>query len=372
MFEAPKNLANDFPEDRRPRGGPAHCARAIPSLCLVRDIEAGRELRLGPSRKRAIVAVLSGLVAVAVVLIVVAPWGGSSPRGVAVGSAPHRVAGSRAIGSLPATTPIAVTVTLRPRNPAALALAAGSGTNGGYITPSQFAARFGATPAHIAAVASSLRAHGLHPEAASPNGLSISLSATAGQLAHAFSISFQRFVLPGGRTAFANTSPPLLDARVARFVQGIIGLDDLTQEQPLSSGPSGVTHPSVGPAVVAPSSSTTTDAGLRRLALSVAADSTGSAPTRIVAVRTTYAAAVAAIEDGDKVSGAGSQPVEVISMTGHFVDHLASVPSGAALPSGTVSTIIVLQATGAVVESMLSSTEPPLSKLGQVVTLSEP
>ena len=45
-----------------------------------------------------------------------------------------------------------------------------------YLSVAEFARRFGASPATIAAVGASLRAHGLRPGAASANGLALSLT----------------------------------------------------------------------------------------------------------------------------------------------------------------------------------------------------
>jgi subtilase family serine protease len=81
-----------------------------------------------------------------------------------------------------------LTVTLRPREPAALArYAAAVSTPGStayhdYLTPRQFGARFGASTSRIDAVTAALRSRGLDPGQASAGGLSIPLSATAAQL----------------------------------------------------------------------------------------------------------------------------------------------------------------------------------------------
>jgi len=157
---------------------------------------------------------------------------------VLVGPAPQISAGSKVMGSVPSNTKIGITVMLEPREPAALAAyatavsTAGSSVYRDYLTVPQFAARFGATAAQIAAVESSLRGDGLDPGAVTANGLSIPVTSTAGRLAQAFSTSFERVALPGGRTAFANTSAPALGANVAGDVQAVIGLDTLSRSLP--------------------------------------------------------------------------------------------------------------------------------------------
>jgi Pro-kumamolisin, activation domain/Putative Ig domain len=164
----------------------------------------------------------------------------SSRAQIRVGGVPRAGPGSTSVGALAGDARLGVTVTLEPRDPAALAGYAsavatpGAGVYHDYITPAQFAQRFGPTGAQIAAVESSLRAHGLNPEAVSANGLAIPVSATAAELSAAFSTSFQRVVVPGGRTAYANTSAPAVDASVARVVQSVVGLDTLSVPQPLA------------------------------------------------------------------------------------------------------------------------------------------
>ncbi|MDQ6807683.1 MAG: putative Ig domain-containing protein [Actinomycetota bacterium] len=162
----------------------------------------------------------------------------SSPQ-ARVGTAPRLLPGATVVGALPTATRIGVTVALEPRDPAALAAyatavsTAGSSVYRRYLSVAQFAARFGPSPTQIAAVEASLRGHGLTPGPVSANGLAIGISATAGRLAQAFSTSFERVAVPGGRTAFANTSAPALDASVAGDVQGVVGLDSLALPKPL-------------------------------------------------------------------------------------------------------------------------------------------
>jgi subtilase family serine protease len=173
-----------------------------------------------------------------------APSAAAAPRAVKVGSPPRVPARSKAIGPLSGATTLAVAVTLQPRDPAGLQAFAsqvatpGSSVYHDYLSVAQFAQRFGPTAAQTDAVEASMRAHGLHPGSVSANGLSIRVAATAEQLEHAFSTSFERYVLPDGRTAFANVSAPLLDASVAKTVQGVIGLDTLSIPKPV-----GLVHP---------------------------------------------------------------------------------------------------------------------------------
>ena len=196
------------------------------------------------------VLVLSMCAGALTIALSIQPSAAWSATRIRVGTVPHLAPGARVVGPLPRGTQIGATVTLKPRDPAALAAyatavaTAGSGVFHDYITPAQFAQRFGPSTAQIAAVSASLRAHGLHPQAVSANGLAIRVAGSAGQLAKAFSTSFERVVVPGSRAAYANTSAPALDASVAGHVQGVLGLDTVSLPQPLAlrSRPTGAGH----------------------------------------------------------------------------------------------------------------------------------
>jgi subtilase family serine protease len=168
-----------------------------------------------------------------------APALAAGPGKIRVGVAPLLPAGARVLGALGSATELNVTVALAPRDPAALSAFAGAVSTPGssvyrqYITPAQFADRFGPTATQITAVEDSLRAHGLQPGALSANGLSIRLSATAGAIERALSLSLDRLALPGSATAIVNRAAPALDAGIAHLVQGVVGLDNLATPMPL-------------------------------------------------------------------------------------------------------------------------------------------
>ena len=184
--------------------------------------------------------------------LVVVPSASAAPGRVRVGGAPRRPASSTELGALATSTPMHVTVALAPRDPAALAGYAtavstpGSSAYRHYLTVAEFRARFAPTPARTAAVAASLDSHGLRAGTVSANGLGIPLTATAGQLDRAFSLSLERVRLTGGRTAFANTRAPLFDAPLARLIEGVVGLDDLSRAAPLDRTSAGPIPPSIG------------------------------------------------------------------------------------------------------------------------------
>ena len=180
--------------------------------------------------------VCSGL-ALALVLLL-GPAGALAAAGRRIGSKPSLPSGAKAVGALSQSTQLSVTVTLQPRDPAALAAYAtavstpGSSEYHDYLSVAEFAHRFGPTASAIAAAETSLRARGLSPGKLSANGLSFSVTATAARLASGFQTSFERYHLRSGRTAYANTSAPQVTGSGASVVQSVIGLSNLAVEKP--------------------------------------------------------------------------------------------------------------------------------------------
>jgi subtilase family serine protease len=157
-----------------------------------------------------------------------------------LGEAPVVSVGSRQLGQLSSSTPLQLVVGLKPSNPSALATFAtevstpGSAEYRHYLTVSQFASKYGATPAAISAVRKTLAAAGLNVGATSANNLSIKVSGSAGAIDKAFATTLEQYKLASGRVAFGNTSAPALPATIAGDVEAVIGLDNLHLPHPLS------------------------------------------------------------------------------------------------------------------------------------------
>src|ERR1700759_4691278 len=168
----------------------------------------------GGSRTAAVAArALMGVAVVAVFCLAAASARGADSL-YRVGPQPPRPAGAVVHGPVAPAQPLHITVTLRPRDPSALAAYAGAVSTPGaagyraYLTPAQFARRFGPTTAQVLAGLESLRARGLHPGPISAGGLSIPVTATAGRLERAFAVSLTRLSLPGRPTAIAAGARP--------------------------------------------------------------------------------------------------------------------------------------------------------------------
>jgi YVTN family beta-propeller protein len=155
-----------------------------------------------------------------------------------VGAVPRVPAGSVDLGPLAPSTPMNLVVALDPSDPQGLQSYAeavstpASGAYRRYLTPREFASRFGATPASVETATSALRAQGLQVGKLSPNGLSLAVSGTATRVGAAFDTDFRRYRIPGGREAFANTAAPLLQPKLSGEVEDVIGFDALDTPQP--------------------------------------------------------------------------------------------------------------------------------------------
>ncbi|MGA8680172.1 MAG: protease pro-enzyme activation domain-containing protein [Acidimicrobiales bacterium] len=166
------------------------------------------------------------------------PAGAAALSPKRIGQVPH-AAHAVALGALSASTKLSVDVELLPRDPAALASFATAVSTPGnslyehYITPSQFTSRFGPTATAVTAVEQQLAADGLTVGKISANRLTVPVSGTAAKFEKVFSTGFERYRLADRRIAYANTKAPLFSGTTARYVQDVIGLDNLTMPQRL-------------------------------------------------------------------------------------------------------------------------------------------
>lgn len=137
-------------------------------------------------------------------------------------------------GAVPATKRLHLSIALAPRNPSGLSrLAAevstpGTPEYGHFLTVSQFAKRFGAAPASIAAIRRVLGKEGMSVAPATDNNLMISVTANASAVNRAMSARLSQVELPDGRRAYANLAAPSFQPAIAHAIEGVIGLDDVT------------------------------------------------------------------------------------------------------------------------------------------------
>ncbi len=201
---------------------------------------------------------------VALILAVAVGATGSS-KAFAAGSARETLHGHQGIvppgatllGPAPSTTTLPLEVTLQPRDPSALAAEVQAVSNPRspeyrhFLTPQQFAQRFGPTQATIAQVASALRSEGLTVGTPSSGALSLPVSGTVAQIQSAFSTPISRYRLASGKTGYDNRSAPEVPVTVAPQIEGVLGLDTLSPPQPTTTVPpasSSTSHPAATPA----------------------------------------------------------------------------------------------------------------------------
>ncbi len=172
----------------------------------------------------AALSVLAATPAGAATAMVASPTGAARlPVGATVGAT---VAG---------TTPLRVSVALRPSDPAGLqAMATAVSTPKSssyhqYLSSGQVRTRFGASPATVAALRSWLTADGLTVGATTGDGLDVPASGSAADVAAAFRTSIDHVTLADGRTAYANTTAAEVPATLRPDVAAVLGLNDLVQ-----------------------------------------------------------------------------------------------------------------------------------------------
>src|SRR5271168_3937089 len=223
--------------------------------------------RRGGGRLR---GVASGLLGIALLLAFAVAYGAATTSNAgAAGSGRLRLPGHQGlvppgatlVGPAPNSTPLPLTVTLKPRDSAALAAEVQAVSDPGspeyhhFLTPTQFAQEFGPTSATIAEVTATLQQQGLTVGTPSATGLSLPVSGTVAQVQSAFSTPISRYRLSSGGTGYDNTSAPEVPASVAPQIEGILGLDTLNPPQPSTSIPqaNGATpHPDADVAAPSP------------------------------------------------------------------------------------------------------------------------
>ena len=148
-------------------------------------------------------------------------------------------AGDQLIGPASGLSTVPITVTLQSQDPAGLAAQVTAVSTPGspeyrrFLTPGQFAARFGASHATITAVSQALRNEGLAVGSVAATGLSLAARGTVAQLNAAFSTSILAYREPNGVRGYDASSSLSMPAAIAPDVMGVIGLDTVDHPVPL-------------------------------------------------------------------------------------------------------------------------------------------
>lgn len=108
-----------------------------------------------------------------------------------------------------------------------------------WLTPEQYADRFGLSSEDIAAAADWLRSQGFKVSRASRSRTWIAFSGVVRQVEEAFHTQIHRY-LRAGQSHFANATDLSVPFALSGAVLGLDGLDNFTQEQPEATSPTGV------------------------------------------------------------------------------------------------------------------------------------
>jgi len=146
--------------------------------------------------------------------------------------------GAKQLGPVSATANVSGAVVLQPRDESALTRFISQVTDKHsplfhhYLTPEEYAAQFGPTPATIAAVKSQLEASGLTVGNVAPDGLVIDFTAPASRVESAFGTGLERYRLADGSIGETRTAPLEVPATIAKYVTSVVGLDNTVRLRP--------------------------------------------------------------------------------------------------------------------------------------------
>lgn len=107
-----------------------------------------------------------------------------------------------------------------------------------WLTPEDFADRFGVSAPDSAALADWLRSQGFRVSRIARSRTWIAFSGTAGHVRNAFHTEIHSYAR-GDKTHFANAAEPSIPQALAGIVAGIAGLDDFGDDQTEMTSPSG-------------------------------------------------------------------------------------------------------------------------------------
>jgi PKD repeat protein len=146
----------------------------------------------------------------------------------------------RLMGAFPPGTGVTVLIGLPSQDPSGFAAydsavyIPGTGAFHQFLSPTQVASRYGATPSSVASVEAYFGGFGLRTSL-SPDGLLLTVSGPSGTVADAFGTSFDQYRAVDGRTYFSHPTPALLPAALP--VTGAYGLGNVTPLRPLGLTP---------------------------------------------------------------------------------------------------------------------------------------
>lgn len=148
------------------------------------------------------------------------------------------------VAAAPDATPVEFEVFLPPRNTAALQQllsdqqTPGTASYHHWLTPTQYAARFGPTTASLTAVQAALEATGLTVTAV--HARSLHVAGSAAQVGRAFQTQLRMVIRPNGRAQMVAGTRPILPAALQREGARMISFTGLPQRRPFSARTTGL------------------------------------------------------------------------------------------------------------------------------------
>ena len=142
------------------------------------------------------------------------------------------IKGATLTGDAPASAPVHLAVTLKPRSAAAeqAALRAmyqpGSPTYRKFLTPAEWEAAYAPTTAQAGAVTSYLSKNGFTGVSVQGDRLLITANGTAGEAEKAFNTTIGDYTMPNGGTFVANIGAAEVPSALGGTVQAVVGLSD--------------------------------------------------------------------------------------------------------------------------------------------------
>ncbi|HEY7833625.1 MAG TPA: S53 family peptidase [Ktedonobacterales bacterium] len=105
-----------------------------------------------------------------------------------------------------------------------------------FLTPAQFAGRFGAPASAVSQVETVLRQAGLRVLGLSGDGLQVQARGTAGAIEQLFGVRLADYRARDGRRFYAPSGAPRLPEALRGAVSGVLGLDDVAVARPAGIG----------------------------------------------------------------------------------------------------------------------------------------
>ena len=198
----------------------------------------GRETRRG----RGLEGARGGrLFAGVLALVLLAGCATTGPQ-TSAGGTEQGTGGIARVGPADAGHTLAITLVLKGQSPADLEQTVSSINDPAspnyrrFLTPDEFAQRFGAPVANSVQVEAALRAEGLRVLGHSGNGLQVYAQGTIGALEQTFGVHMMEFRARDGRHFYAPTAAPQVPQALRDKVSGVLGLNTFTVAHPAGIG----------------------------------------------------------------------------------------------------------------------------------------